>query len=73
MLLNYPNDVYSLLPMNQLDWFYSICKNEDIWLVTGSKEDVFDFLGPQECKYVYKWDNDTWNLVDYQHKLLEID
>lgn len=72
-LLSYPNDVYSLCPMNQLDWCYSICKNEDIWIVTGSKDDIYDYLGPQECKYFYKQDNNTWDLINYQSKLLDID
>lgn len=60
-MINVKPGIVSLMPPNQCDWFFNLEQIEDRkWSVTGYKDDVFDYMGPQERKYTYELIDNDW-------------
>jgi hypothetical protein len=63
-LIEVSETVYTLMPPNQADWFYTIKKISDTeWNVSGSKTE-----DPETINYNYEFINNRWlfkmNLID---------
>ena len=57
-LIEVSDTVYTLMPPNQLDWFYTIKKISDTeWNVKGSKNE-----DPEVIQHIYEFINNDWLL-----------
>jgi len=52
---------YALCPPNQCDWFFTLKKiDDDMWEVSGYRDDIFSLIGPETTHYFYKRTSDGW-------------
>lgn len=56
---------YMLCPPNQCDWTFSMKKvGDDKWKVSGYKDDVLSYNGPETYNRTYVKSSDGWAVCD---------
>jgi hypothetical protein len=59
ILIQVTDDVYTLVPPNQCDWFYTLSQiDNNTWNVKGAKDDTYH--GSEKCDYNYILENNEW-------------
>jgi hypothetical protein len=72
-LINHDDDNFTLYPPNQCDWFFIITKvAPNTWIVSGTKDDIFSFSGPEECEYTYTLVDGKWCAIDANELLSSV-
>lgn len=65
MLIETNENLYTLIPPNQCDWFYTIEKlQNNKWRVSGRKDDLF--MPSEETKKIYTYIKNQW--IEYDEE-----
>jgi hypothetical protein len=61
ILIQVTDDVYTLVPPNQCDWFYTLTQiDNNTWNVKGKKNDTFHELEKRDCNFI--WVENEWKM-----------